>query len=97
MNDIAFHPRHGTFVTVGSDGAYNFWDKDTKQRLKAMQAASSSVPCCTFNADGSILAYAVSYDWHKGAAEHNPATSQNYILLHAVQENEVKSKPRQKK
>ena len=26
----------GTFVTCGSDGAYNFWDKDSKQRLKAM-------------------------------------------------------------
>lgn len=96
MNDIAFHPRYGTFATVGSDGAYNFWDKDTKQRLKAMQAASQPIPCCSFNGDGSILAYAVSYDWSRGSSDHNPAQSQNYIMLHAVQENEVKSKPRKK-
>lgn len=29
VNSITFHPVHGTFVTCGSDGAYNFWDKVT--------------------------------------------------------------------
>ena len=28
--------RYGTFVTAGSDGAFNFWDKDSKQRLKVL-------------------------------------------------------------
>ena len=27
VNSCAFHPVHGTFVTMGSDGCYNFWDK----------------------------------------------------------------------
>ncbi len=27
VNSITFHPGFGTFVTAGSDGAYNFWDK----------------------------------------------------------------------
>lgn len=27
VNSVEFHPSHGTFVTAGSDGAYNFWDK----------------------------------------------------------------------
>ena len=27
VNNITFHPGFGTFVTSGSDGAYNFWDK----------------------------------------------------------------------
>ncbi|CAD6266042.1 unnamed protein product [Miscanthus lutarioriparius] len=26
---------HHTFATAGSDGAFNYWDKDSKQRLKA--------------------------------------------------------------
>jgi len=34
VNSIKFHPQHGTFVTAGGDGTYNFWDKDSKQRLK---------------------------------------------------------------
>jgi hypothetical protein len=27
---------HGTFATTGSDGGFNFWDKDSKQRLKVV-------------------------------------------------------------
>jgi WD40 repeat protein len=34
VNSINFHPVHATFATSGSDGAYHFWDKDSKQRLK---------------------------------------------------------------
>jgi len=28
VNWIAFHPKFGTFATLGADGSYNFWDKD---------------------------------------------------------------------
>ncbi|KAG5525977.1 hypothetical protein RHGRI_032311 [Rhododendron griersonianum] len=34
VNSLDFHPVHHTFATAGSDGAFNFWDKDSKQRLK---------------------------------------------------------------
>ena len=34
VNDIAFHPVHGTLSTVGSDGRYYFWDKDARTKLK---------------------------------------------------------------
>jgi mRNA export factor len=74
VNSINFHPVHATFATSGSDGAYHFWDKDSKQRLKAMQRCTQPIPCSTFNNDGSIFAYAVSYDWSKGAENHNPGT-----------------------
>ena len=94
VNAMSFHPQFGTFVTAGSDGAYNFWDKDSKQRLKAMAKCSQPIPCGDFNADGSVYAYAVSYDWSRGYAEYNPATAKNYILLHAPQEAEVKSRTR---
>merc|ERR1719195_429365 len=39
VNDIAFHPVHGTLATVGSDGRYSFWDKDARTKLK------TSDPC----------------------------------------------------
>ncbi|KAK6135405.1 hypothetical protein DH2020_030859 [Rehmannia glutinosa] len=58
---------HHTFATAGSDGAFNFWDKDSKQRLKAMLRCSQPIPCSSFNNDGSIFAYSVCYDWSKGA------------------------------
>ncbi|KAK6253224.1 hypothetical protein QUC31_014944 [Theobroma cacao] len=94
VNSLNFHPVHHTFATAGSDGAFNFWDKDSKQRLKAMSRCSQPIPCSTFNSDGSIFAYSVCYDWSKGAENHNPATAKTYIFLHLPQESEVKSKPR---
>ncbi|MBA0774676.1 hypothetical protein Gotri_009872 [Gossypium trilobum] len=94
VNSLNFHPIHHTFATAGSDGAFNFWDKDSKQRLKAMSRCSQPIPCSTFNNDGSIFAYSVCYDWSKGAENHNPSTAKSYIFLHLPQESEVKGKPR---
>eukprot|EP00798_Chlamydomonas_sp_ICE-L_P013802 gene13802-19716_t len=125
VNSLAFHPVHGTFVTAGSDGTdnfwdkdskqrlkaqakYNFWDKDSKQRLKAQDskqrlkaqakctygASPAPISSGTFNKDGSIYAYAISYDWSKGYSEYNTQTMKNTILLHATKEDEVKAKPK---
>nr|CAB3482316.1 unnamed protein product [Digitaria exilis] len=85
---------HHTFATAGSDGAFNFWDKDSKQRLKAFSRCPLPIPCSTFNSDGSIFAYAVCYDWSRGAENHNPAAAKTSIYLHSPQESEVKGKPR---
>ncbi len=86
--------RYGTFVTAGSDGAFNFWDKDSKQRLKAMLKCSQPIPCGTFNRDGTMYAYAVSYDWSRGYAEYNPSNAQHHILLHQPSDVEVKNRAR---
>ncbi|CAI0473909.1 unnamed protein product [Linum tenue] len=47
VNSLNFHPMstsrvqvHHTFATAGSDGAFNFWDKDSKQRLKVCASFS---------------------------------------------------------
>ncbi|KAI5399623.1 Poly(A)+ RNA export protein rae1 [Lathyrus oleraceus] len=92
VNSLSFHPVHHTFATAGSDGAFNFWDKDSKQRLKAMQRCGQPIPCGAFNNDGSIYAYAVCYDWSKGAENHNPSTAKNCIYLHLPQEDERKKR-----
>ena len=93
VNDIKFHPRHGTFVTCGSDGVFNFWDKDSKQRLKQMAKCNAPIPCGDFNRDGSIFAYAVSYDWSKGGSDPMASSGQNNIFLHAVADAEVQPRP----
>jgi len=92
VNVISFHPTFGTFATAGSDGTFNFWDKDSKQRLKPFQRCSSSISAGAFNMDGNIFAYAVSYDWSKGSEYYNPTQQKSYILLHAVSEMEIKSR-----
>lgn len=93
VNSMCFHPVYGTFVTAGGDGTYSFWDKDSKQRLKAMPKNPLPIISGSFNRDGTIYAYALSYDWSRGYAEYNPQTAKNTIMLHALQEGEVQKRP----
>lgn len=91
VNDISFHPVHGTCSTAGSDGTFHFWDKDSKHRLKGFSSVGGTIPCTAFNRTGDIFAYAVSYDWSKGHSGNN----QNYpnkIMLHPVGPEELKPK-----
>ncbi|KAF7323857.1 Poly(A)+ RNA export protein [Mycena kentingensis (nom. inval.)] len=92
VNDISFHPVHGTFSTCGGDGTIGFWDKDARVRLKTFDAAPGPISATAFNRDGSIFAYAVSYDWSKGHAGMTPGHP-NKIMLHACKDDEVKKKP----
>lgn len=80
VNDIAFHPIHGTLATVGSDGSFSFWDKDARTKLKPSELMEQPITRCAFNHNGQIFAYAVSYDWSKGHEYYNTA-KKNYIFL----------------
>ena len=91
VTGLAFHP-NGAFATVGSDGGYSFWDKDSRHRLKKFQSIKTPITCCAFNANGSLFAYGVGYDWNKGASGHNPAASRKSVMVHAVQPQEVMPK-----
>ncbi|KAL1922595.1 uncharacterized protein VTP21DRAFT_10134 [Calcarisporiella thermophila] len=96
VNAISFHPIHGTFSTAGSDGTFNFWDKDSKQRLKAFSNVGGTIPCTTFNRNGTIFAYAVSYDWSKGH-QHALPSNKNAIMLHAAKDEDVKPRAPKKR
>lgn len=54
VNAISFHPVFGTFSTAGSDGYFNFWDKDSKMRLHQFQQLNQPITCTAFNHDGKI-------------------------------------------
>ncbi|CAE7055288.1 unnamed protein product [Rhizoctonia solani] len=93
VNDISFHPVHGTFSTAGADGVLSFWDGESKTRLKSLDAAPGPISCTAFNKTGSLLAYAVSYDWSKGHTGMTP-DHPNKIMIHQTREEEVKRRPR---
>ncbi|KAI9867319.1 MAG: RNA export factor gle2 [Trichoglossum hirsutum] len=96
VNAISFHPIHGTFSTAGSDGTFHFWDKDAKHRLKGYPNVGGTISSTAFNRNGSIFAYAVSYDWSKGFSANTP----NYttkVMLHPVGNDECKPRPTTKK
>ncbi|KAF7728650.1 hypothetical protein EC973_005687 [Apophysomyces ossiformis] len=92
VNSISFHPVYGTFATAGADGQINFWDKDSKQKLKTFSQMSAPISTTAFNRNGSIFAYAVSYDWTKGykfAQNPNPTE----VYLHATSDEDIRPKP----
>ncbi|KAL9073210.1 MAG: hypothetical protein Q9161_003042 [Pseudevernia consocians] len=93
VNAISFHPVHGTFSTAGSDGTFHFWDKDAKHRLKGYPEVGGTISSTAFNRGGNIFAYAVSYDWSKGYSVNTPQ-SVNKVMLHAVQGDECKPRPK---
>ncbi|KAJ3241286.1 hypothetical protein HDU81_001271 [Chytriomyces hyalinus] len=92
VNAISFHPTYGTFSTAGGDGTFSFWDKDSKQRLKQFASVGNSISATAFNRNGTIFAYASSYDWGKGH-EHYKQGSPNQIFLYALKDEDVKPKP----
>jgi mRNA export factor len=90
VNSISFHQQYGTFCTAGGDGIITFWDKDSKQRLRAFDKRENPITSTCFNYDGSLFAYSSSYDWSKGHEYYNLTTSKNVLAIHAVKEEEVK-------
>ena len=53
-------------VAAVAAGMYNFWDKETKQRVWRPQAkANTSITATAFNRNGTMFLYAVGYDWSK--------------------------------
>ncbi len=94
VNCIAFH-NNNTFCTGGSDGIINFWDKEAKHRLKALEKHKNRCPVSAlcFAPRGNVLFYALSYDWSKGAENNNASYGVN-IYGHICQDDEVKPKPK---
>ena len=93
VNAISFHPVHGTFSTAGSDGTFHFWDKDAKHRLKGYPEVGGTISSTAFNRTGDIFAYAISYDWSKGYSVNTPQLP-NKVMLHPVQGDECKPRPK---
>ncbi|ESO09225.1 hypothetical protein HELRODRAFT_109550 [Helobdella robusta] len=81
VNGIAFHPVHGTLATIGSDGRFSFWDKDARTKLKTSDPLDQPITTCAFNAQGTIFAYAGSYDWSKGHEGYDPSKMKPRIYL----------------
>jgi len=96
INAISTHPRYGTMSTAGSDGTFHFWDKESKSRLRGYPSVGCAISATAFNFDGTLFAYAKSYDWHKGYSVNTP-DYQIKVMLHHVIEEEVQPKHHRKR
>jgi len=66
VNNISFNKKFGTFSTVGSDGTFIVWNKDTKARYKSSTKAPMPMTNCCFSDDALLLVFASGEDWNKG-------------------------------
>jgi mRNA export factor len=103
VNSVAFNSR-GSFATAGSDGIYNFWDKEVRSRLKEFKpgagcranqparnpgAPGQTISACAWSSTSEMFAYASSYDWSRGD-DPSLRSLPNDIYLHLVTENDLK-------
>jgi cell cycle arrest protein BUB3 len=88
VNDIVFHPTHGTFATGGADGTVVTWDGQSKKKLSSLAKLPTSVACLAFNRDGTELAMASSYTFEEGERDH----PREEIYVREILEGEVKPK-----
>lgn len=70
VNAIRFHRQSGAFVTAGSDGCVQAWDKANRQGLSSFpfERAPAPITDADFSHDGALFAFACGYDWSQGAA-----------------------------
>lgn len=92
VNDIAFHPIHGTFATGGADGTVITWDGNNKKKLSSMAKFPTSIACLAFNNDGTQIAIASSYTYEEGERDH----PREEIYVRDVLESEVRPKAKNK-
>lgn len=90
VNELTFHPVHGTFASGGGDGMINVWDGRNKKRLCQFHKYPTSIASIDFSRDGSLMAIASSYTFEELDKPH-PADS--IIIRQGT--DEFKPKPRQ--
>jgi cell cycle arrest protein BUB3 len=100
VNQLAFHPIHGTFASGGGDGVIAMWDGVAKRRIKAYPKLSQSVEAMAFSPDGKYLAIGVS-PLIKDGTDFDTIAQENAdkckIVIRELAEDEGKSKPKSKK
>lgn len=89
VNYIAFNKLYNTFATVGSDGTFIVWNKDTKSRYKSSKPAPLPMVACDFSDDASIFAFASCEDWSKGFEASKQRQNQIKLYIRKCDKDDV--------
>ena len=95
VNDISVNAQTGGLATAGADGSVSFWSPAGEGQTKAPEhkktlRLNGPVPCLAYNPQGTMLAYAVSYDWSQGFTGLQGSTVGHRILIHQIQSGAAK-------
>lgn len=63
VHGFCFNKKHNTFYSYGGDGTYVSWNKESKAKYRASEPFQGPIVAADQNEDGTMLAYAVGYDW----------------------------------
>lgn len=67
VNCSSFCPAHPSCLfTAGSDGIISVWEIRKRVKLRDLEKLNAPMTDISFDTSGQLLAYAASYDWHKG-------------------------------
>eukprot|EP00349_Pseudokeronopsis_sp_Brazil_P004957 CAMPEP_0202961206 /NCGR_PEP_ID=MMETSP1396-20130829/5266_1 /ASSEMBLY_ACC=CAM_ASM_000872 /TAXON_ID= /ORGANISM="Pseudokeronopsis sp., Strain Brazil" /LENGTH=162 /DNA_ID=CAMNT_0049680863 /DNA_START=665 /DNA_END=1153 /DNA_ORIENTATION=+ len=89
VNAITFNKQFGTFATIGSDGNYFIWNKNTKSRLRSTKVAPWPVTSGDFLENGQLLAFAYGYDYGKGFEEQKKQKYPVKVYIRKMKQDEV--------
>ncbi|SJX64313.1 related to mitotic checkpoint protein BUB3 [Sporisorium reilianum f. sp. reilianum] len=62
VHAVAFHPRHGTFASLGGDAVVSVWDAAAKKRIRQYPKFDAPVTAGCFDAAGALLCLATGSD-----------------------------------
>ncbi|SOV02953.1 related to mitotic checkpoint protein BUB3 [Ustilago sp. UG-2017a] len=62
VHGIAFHPKHGTFASLGGDAVISVWDAAAKKRIRQYPKLTSPITAGTFDPSGTMLLVATGSD-----------------------------------
>ncbi|KAI1369114.1 WD40-repeat-containing domain protein [Xylaria arbuscula] len=91
---IAHHRLRGYSLVASSSssiGTTNLAAKNSNTPLPSSSPPPPSITATSFNRDGSLLAYAVGYDWSRGCIGNTPRT-ETKVMLHSVTDDDVRPK-----
>lgn len=67
-----------------------FWDYNVKNKIKTFNFNNVPITITKMSPDGSMLAYALGYDFSKGAEGYN-LNIQSKLCIHVIPDNELRS------
>jgi mRNA export factor len=87
VTSLSFHPITGALATTGGDDIA-LWNHYGKVSIKTITPKEGPISTGKFSPDGSMYAYACSYDWSLGA--NGPGRQKRHrIFIRAVKEEDV--------
>lgn len=91
VHATGFSHRAKQFVfTAGGEGAINFWDFDTRNKIKTIPYNNTPVTAAKLSVDGYWLAYGLGYDWADGIRSYKKYKTS--VGVHYLEDEELRHK-----